>query len=63
MTHAEIIVALGDTGAVAGALGRKESAVSNWKERGIPWKWKPAVARIAKERGVTLPADFLVPLG
>lgn len=62
MTHAEIIDALGGTGAVATALGCKDNAVSNWRERGIPWRKKGEVARLAKEKRVMIPADFLVPL-
>ena len=62
MTTAEIIVALGDTGEVAKALGIADNTVSNWKQRGIPWRWKPRVAILAKERKVMLPADFLVDL-
>lgn len=61
MTHAEIIVALGDTGAVASALGRKDTAVSNWKKNGIPWRWRIPIAHMAKARRLDLPADFLVP--
>jgi hypothetical protein len=62
MTHAEIIASLGDTKAVATRLGCKESAVSNWKDRGIPWRWRPEIARWAKEERLLLPADFLVQL-
>lgn len=62
MTHAEIIDALGGTGALASALGRKDTAVSNWKTNGIPWRWRPAIARMAKDRKMNLPPDFLVTL-
>lgn len=62
MTHSEIIVGLGDTVAVAGELGRKIPTVSNWKKYGIPWRWRMSIARMAKDRKMDLPADFLVPL-
>jgi hypothetical protein len=62
MTQSEIIDALGGTGAVADATGCKQSAVSMWRHNGIPWKRRPTLARLAKEKRVALPADFLVPL-
>lgn len=59
MTHSELIVALGDTGAVAAELGATDSAVSNWKVRGIPWRWRPKMATMAKRKRVALPENFL----
>ncbi len=61
MTHAAIIKALGDTRYLAETLGRPVSTVANWKERGVPWHWRPTVAKLATERRVPLPADFLTP--
>lgn len=57
-TH--LIDALGGNQAVAEALGVSSNAVANWKmpERGIPWKRRHIIARMAAERGVTLPEDF-----
>ncbi len=62
MTHSEIIDALGGTKAIADSTGSKENAVSNWRERGIPWRKRGEIARLAKDAKVMLPADFLVPL-
>ena len=62
MTDAQIIEALGNTFAVAEALNRKPTAVTNWKARGIPWRWRPEIARMARDRNILLPADFLVAL-
>jgi hypothetical protein len=62
MTHSEIIDALGGPSAVGAAVKSKPNSVSMWRERGIPWKRRLAVARLAKEKSVPLPADFLVDL-
>lgn len=48
-----IIVALGGTGAVAGALGQSDSTVSSWRTRGIPAGHWAAVVALAAERGVS----------
>jgi hypothetical protein len=62
MTDADTIRQLGNTCALAADLGVSRSRVSNWKKRGIPWRERIKVARLAKERGLALPADFLVDL-
>ena len=56
----EIIDLLGGISAVAKATGAKPSAVSNWRlaGRSIPWKHRPALARLAAERALTLPAGY-----
>jgi hypothetical protein len=59
MSHAEIIVALGGTVAVAKAVGVSGQVVTNWKTRGISWRYRGAVAKLAATRGVVLPGDFL----
>lgn len=65
MTHRELIKQLGKGTAVAAwvsaASGQKldREAVYQWSINGIPWKWRPFVARMAAEKNVTLPADFL----
>ena len=62
MTDAQIIEALGNTFAVAQRLGRKPTAVSNWKAKGIPWRWRGEVARMARDANIPIRADFLVSL-
>lgn len=47
-----IIVALGGTGLVAGALDQWDSTVSGWQTRGIPASHWAAVVALASERGV-----------
>ena len=56
----ELIDTLGGIKAVAQALSVDPSAVSNWRLKGrrIPWKHRPAIARLAAEKAVNLPADF-----
>lgn len=55
-----IIDKLGGNAAVAKALNAKPNAVANWKlpARDIPWRYRPAIARLAAERAVTLPENF-----
>ena len=60
MTDAQIIDALGGTGAVAIKMGRKPPVISNWKARGIPWRYRMPIAQIARDEGVLLPATFLL---
>lgn len=48
-------MALGGTGAVAGALGQSDSTVSGWQtppRRGIPASHWAAIVALAAERGV-----------
>ena len=56
-----LIEKLGNTGKVAAALGVNDSTVSMWKKRGIPWRYRPAVASLALQCGVVVPADFFEP--
>lgn len=56
----ELIQKLGGNKAVAEALAVDRSAVGNWllNGRDIPWRHKPAIARLAAEKAVSLPASF-----
>lgn len=56
----QLIKDLGGARQVATALGTSEGAVRNWMlaDRAIPWKWRPALARLAVAQAATLPADF-----
>lgn len=56
----QLIDDLGGVKAVATALGVNSNVVANWKldGRGIPWKRRHALAKIAAERGIALPSDF-----
>lgn len=56
----QLIDQLGGIKAVAAELGVDKSAVSNWRLEGrsIPWKHRPAIARMAAVKAVNLPVDF-----
>lgn len=53
-----LIDSLGGNTALAEQLSCTPNAVSNWRTRGIPWRLRPVIARMATERGVPLPSDF-----
>lgn len=55
---AHLIDELGGNMALADKLDLTPNAVSNWRTRGIPWRLRPTIAKLAAERGVTLPSDF-----
>ena len=50
---------LGGSGALSEELGLPQSTVSTWRVRGIPWRWRPVIADMAKRRKVRLPTGFL----
>ena len=54
----QLIEKLGGNRVLAETLGVTPNAVSNWRTRGIPWKVRPVIARMAAERGLALPEDF-----
>lgn len=59
MTHAEIIAKLGNTRAVAQSLGVDDRLVSNWKTRGIPWRWRQQIKDMARRKKLSLPTEFM----
>lgn len=59
MNDAEVIVALGDTAAVADLLGVAQNTVTNWKARGIAWRYRPQLKDYAKRKRISIPDDFL----
>lgn len=61
MAKKHVIDELGGITIVANQLGTKPNVVANWKDRQIPWKWRPTIAAMAKAKGVKLPDDFLTP--
>ena len=56
----ELIEKLGGAKTVASDLNTTPGAVRNWMldSRSIPWRFRPAIARIAAERAVPLPENF-----
>lgn len=56
----DIIDALGGPKKVADELGGLlPQRVANWKTRGIPWRMRHRLARLAERRGIKLPKGFL----
>lgn len=64
MSHREFISELGNGTAVAAWVSRAagksvdREAVYKWAANGIPWRWRPFLARMAKEKGVKPPKDL-----
>lgn len=56
----QLIESLGGAKRVADDLSTTHGAVRNWMlaGRSIPWRYRPAIARLAAERAVQLPVDF-----
>ncbi len=61
MKYEPLIDRLGGSKAVAEALKQKQSTISMWRVRGVPWRFRPAVVALAKRRGVSVPRNFLDP--
>lgn len=61
MTDEQIILALGDSAALAERIGNNltSRAVCHWKSRGIPWKWRHEVRKVAIKAKIKLPENFL----
>jgi hypothetical protein len=57
MDTKQFIDSLGGIGFIADHLNVTTSAVANWRlaGRAIPWKHRPALARLAAEKAVNLP--------
>lgn len=55
----QFIKSLGGTTKVARALNLNVSQVSNWSFRGVPWRYRVQVAKLAMVQGVKLPKGFL----
>lgn len=59
MEQTTLIDILGGPTVVARALGHTPNAVANWKSREIPWRWRPALAELARAKGVPVSPEFL----
>ena len=59
MHEPDLITQLGGPKYVGERVGAEETAVCNWRTRGVAWKHRVAVAALAKEKGVKLPENFL----
>ena len=58
MEHSDLIESLGGNRSVADEVGAKPTAVANWRKRGIPWKYRVPVGKMAATRGVVVPSGF-----
>jgi hypothetical protein len=56
-TDRRIIETIGDDALIARAV--PAHCVKAWKYRGIPWKDRAKVARIAADQSIDLPANFI----
>jgi hypothetical protein len=56
-TDKEVIQAIGLDALTA--HGYTEFAIKKWMQRGIAWRERPKVKRIAASKRVALPTDFL----
>jgi hypothetical protein len=62
IADAKLIDHLGGSVKLAKRLRLKHAeAVMNWRRRGIPWRWRPRLARMAERVGFQLPKNFLNP--
>jgi len=57
----EIIDALGGNQAVAGLLKVRAATVSNWRQRGVPWKFRGQLVAIMRRKRLPVPEGFMVP--
>lgn len=64
MSHRTFITELGNGTAVAAWVSKHagkrvdREAVYKWASNGIPWRWRPLLARMAREKGVKAPPDI-----
>lgn len=64
--HRELIEALGGAKVLSDTIRRRtgkhitRQAVTLWKTRGIAWKHRQLIARIAGESNVAIPANFTI---
>lgn len=59
--HSALIDSLGGTSAVARATGVADQTVSTWRVRGVSWRYRAALATMARRRRIALPTGFLDP--
>lgn len=59
MTDEQVVEALGGPPKIATALSIGLDAARKFGKRGIPWKYRSAIKRLAQSKKIKLPADFL----
>lgn len=58
MTDAEVIDALG-VDAIRAETGASGEAIKKWRQRGIPWRFRPQIQRLAITLRKRIPSNFL----
>jgi hypothetical protein len=53
----DVLASIGTDALVA--HGFSELVIRQWRRRGISWKERPKVQRLAERKGIALPSDFL----
>ena len=65
MDHGNFIDLLGTHADIASRLSElskaplERDAVRKWRTQGIPWRWRPYLVAMAREKGVATPSDLL----
>ncbi len=59
--HEKLIADLGGYKWLASQLKLKPNRVRMWQGRGVAYSYRPMIARLASERHIVLPRDFLEP--
>jgi len=57
----EIIDALGGNQSVASLLNVRAATVSNWRQRGVPWKFRAQIVAIMRRKRLPVPEGFTQP--
>lgn len=58
MNAKQLIFRLGGPTLISRKIGVRQSAVSNWCARGVPWSKRAILAEMAVRKGIKLPRDF-----
>lgn len=58
LSDRDILDKLGDE-TLNDELGVTEHQAKKWRQRGIPWKDRAKIARLAQSRRIKLPANFI----
>jgi len=59
MKDSQIIADLGGHRVIAKKLGITEQHALHFLRRAIPWRYRPAIKRLALAKRIKLPGDFL----
>jgi hypothetical protein len=57
LSDRDILEAIGDEALIAAAI--TPHCVKQWRYRGIPWRYRSTVAKLAAKKRVKLPPNFI----